>query len=258
MTPGADGSPERLLRRGDDPGLTALGILADCGRRSESPPQINMSSPHRLLSLFAVLTGLLAGCSDPAEQVHKSAAAAPKPTAAGTAVDGTEYVIRAGSKIGFTGSKVTGSHDGGFTNFAGSFRIADGKLVGSPELKIAMKSAWSDNERLTGHLLSPDFFGVQEFPVAVFTVTSVEPEGPRHSVTGNLNLHGVTKSVSFPADIQVGADAVTLKAEFAINRRDFNINFPGKPNDLIRDNVVLRLDVKATPGAAKPEDQISL
>ncbi|HAB16177.1 MAG TPA: hypothetical protein DCE44_06985, partial [Verrucomicrobiales bacterium] len=76
--------------------------------------------------------------------------------------------------------------------------------------------------------------------------------------TGNLNLHGVTKSISFPATVQLAPDAVTLKAEFAINRRDFNINFPGMPNDLIRDNVVLNLDIKATPGPAKPEDQLAL
>jgi len=28
------------------------------------------------------------------------------------------------------------------------------------------------------------------------------------------------------------------------------------PNDLIRDNVVIKLDLQATPGAQKPEDQL--
>jgi len=55
----------------------------------------------------------------------------------------------------------------------------------------------------------------------------------------------------------VSPDAVGLKAEFAINRRDFNINFPGMPNDLIRDQVVLMLDVKATPGPERPEDRLT-
>ncbi|MFO1461208.1 MAG: YceI family protein [Verrucomicrobiota bacterium] len=209
-------------------------------------------------SLLLLLTGLLAGCSDPADSVHKSAASAPKAGVPGTTAAGVDYVIRATSTLGFTGSKVTGSHNGGFTNFAGSFRIADGKLSGTPELKISMKSVWSDNERLTGHLQSPDFFDVAQFPVSTFTVTSVEPAGPKYTVTGNLNLHGVTKSVSFPADVQVSPGKVTLKAEFAINRRDFNVNFPSKPNDLIRDNVVLRFDVVATPGPATPADTLAL
>lgn len=209
-------------------------------------------------SLLVLVAGLLAGCSDPADSVHKSAASAPKTDLPGATAAGVEYVIRSASTLGFTGSKVTGSHNGGFTNFAGSFRIADGKLSGSPELKIAMKSVWSDNEKLTGHLQSPDFFDVAQFPVSTFTVTSVEPAGPKYTVTGNLSLHGVTKSVSFPADVQVSPEKVTLKAEFAINRRDFNVNFPGKPNDLIRDNVVLRFDVVATPGPATPADTLAL
>ena len=78
-----------------------------------------------------------------------------------------------------------------------------------------------------------------------------------NTLTGDLELHGVTKSITFPADVQVAEDAVTVKAEFAINRKDFNINFPGKPNDLIRDNVVLKLDIKATPGEPRPEDQLA-
>ena len=41
-----------------------------------------------------------------------------------------------------------------------------------------------------------------------------------------------------------------------INRRDFNINYAGMANDLIRDNVVIKLDVQATPGPANPEDQL--
>ena len=76
-------------------------------------------------------------------------------------------------------------------------------------------------------------------------------------MTGNLDLHGVSKSISFPAAVQIADDAVTVKAAFAINRRQWNINYSGKANDLIRDNVILRLDLKATPGATRPEDQIA-
>ena len=43
---------------------------------------------------------------------------------------------------------------------------------------------------------------------------------------------------------------MTVKAEFSINRHDFNMKYAGKADDLIRDMVVLRLDVKATPKQA--------
>jgi polyisoprenoid-binding protein YceI len=214
--------------------------------------------PHFFNSLAAAwAVWLLAGCSDPADKVAKSPTSDPKKAGAGSSAAGKEYTVRAASTIGFVGSKVSRSHEGGFKNFAGRINAAGGKIVGTPEIKIGMQSLWADDQRLQGHLKSKDFFDVAGNPVAAFTVTGIEPEGAKQKVTGNLNLHGVTKSISFPADIQVGDDAVTLKAEFAINRRDFNINFPGMPNDLIRDNVVIKLDLKATPGPAQPEDQLA-
>lgn len=217
-------------------------------------------NPLRLVvasSALLSLVCLLMGCSDPSKGVDKAAAAEPqKPQAAPTAA-AVDYSIRASSKIGFIGSKVTGSHNGGFTNFAGKLQVANGKIVGAPEIKISTKSLWADNPRLQGHLKSKDFFDVATYPVSTFTVTSVEPAGAQQKVTGNLDLHGVTKSISFPADINIAPDAVKVKAEFAINRRDFNINFRGMPNDLIRDNVVIKLDVQATPGDPKPEDLLA-
>jgi len=222
---------------------------------------------------FAFLATLsvcfLAGCSDPADSVPKSSASDPAKTAApsGGASDssvaaapaqsGKSYVIRSESTVGFTGSKVTGSHNGGFKNFAGTLTSQDGKITGSPEIKIGMNSIWADNDRLTGHLKSPDFFDVAKFPVSTFTVTSIEGSGPTNRVSGNLELHGVSKAISFPAAVQIADDAITVKATFAINRRQWNINYSGKANDLIRDNVVIRLDLKATPGAARPEDQLA-
>jgi len=157
------------------------------------------------------------------------------------------YVIAPESTITFTGSKVTGSHGGGFKQFTGTIQVADGKVVGSSAIEIQMDSTYSDSERLTGHLKSPDFFDVAQFPSASFTVTGVESSEGTHQVTGNLDLHGVVKSISFPAEIQVGGDGVVVRAEFAINRRDFKINYPGKPNDLIRDNVVIKLEILTKP-----------
>jgi len=190
----------------------------------------------------------LAGCSDPANSVTKSSGSAPQPTTPPSgATTGRAYTIRPESKVGFVGSKVTGSHNGGFTNVTGTVNVNGGKVVGSPEILIDMKSTWTDTARLTGHLKSPDFFDVEKYPTSTFTVTSVEPAEPQAKVVGNLNLHGVTKSITFPAAVQVTDDAVTVKAEFAINRKEFNISYAGKADDLIRDNVVIKLDLRATP-----------
>ena len=224
-----------------------------------------MTSIHKLarlpLALLFSITFILAGCfitgcSDPADKVQKAATSDAKKAESAPASAAKQFSLRASSKINFVGSKVTRSHNGGFTNFAGSLQVSNGKIVGSPEFKISMKSTWADDKRLEGHLKSKDFFDIANNPVTTFTVTSIEPEGQQQKITGNLDLHGVTKSISFPADIKIADDSVTVKADFAINRRDFNINYPGMPNDLIRDNVVIKLDLQATPGLPRPEDQL--
>jgi polyisoprenoid-binding protein YceI len=89
---------------------------------------------------------------------------------------------------------------------------------------------------------------VEQFPTATFASTRLEPiasDSATHTVTGDLTLRGVTKSVAFPATISRAGDNVSVKSEFAINRKDFGIAYAGKPDDLIRDDVVIQLDLQA-------------
>jgi polyisoprenoid-binding protein YceI len=162
------------------------------------------------------------------------------------------YKFLGDSTIGFTGSKVTGSHDGGFRSFEGSFVLEGGQLVGDDNhIVIQMDSAWSDSDRLTGHLISADFFEVETYPEASFKVTAATPESDTmtYALTGDFTLHGVTKHIMFPATITQEGDTFGLKSEFVIKRTDYGIVYPGKVNDLIRDEVVMRLDMVAAPDA---------
>ena len=156
------------------------------------------------------------------------------------------------STIGFTGSKVTGSHDGGFKSLEGSFVLDGGQLVGEDNhIVIQMNSLWSDNDRLTGHLISKDFFEVETYPEASFEVIAATngPDKAAYTLTGRFTLHGTTKRIDFPATIAQEGDNLRLKSEFVINRMDYGIVYPGKVNDLIRDEVVIRLDMVAAPDA---------
>jgi polyisoprenoid-binding protein YceI len=213
-----------------------------------------MTAKNLLLSLPVAF---LVACADPSENVPKANVSATNQpstsTAAATsstpAASAKAYAITPdSSKIEFTGSKVTGKHDGGFKQFQGELHAANG-AVSHAKVTIDTTSLWSDNDRLTGHLKNPDFFDVAKYPTAVFETTSVSGAGDNSTVMGNLTLHGITKQISFPAKIAVKDDAVTVAAEFAINRFDFEMKYAGKADDLIRENVVLRLDIKATPKA---------
>lgn len=200
------------------------------------------------------IVAVVVGCSkNPAENVPAAnvSTATNSPGTSATAPAGAAKTFVFGppeSSIEFTGSKVTGKHDGGFRSFTGEVNVVNGKLANTGNrVVIETASLYSDNERLTGHLKNPDFFDVKRFTNAVFETTNIETGPTNSTVTGNLALHGVTKQISFPAIIQVAADSVTLNSEFYLNRHDFEMKYGGKPDDLIRKEVVLRLKVKATP-----------
>ncbi len=213
----------------------------------------------KIITSTSLLLGvlLLAACADPSESVpaasvstnSSSTTAATAATPPSNAAAKAYAITAENSKVEFTGSKVTGKHDGGFKKIEGEVH-ASGDTVSHAKVTIDTTSIFTDNDRLTGHLKSPDFFDAQKFPTAVFETTSISGSGDNATVKGNLTLHGVTKEISFPAKIHVKDDAATVKAEFSINRQHFGIKYAGKPDDLIRDGVVLRLDVKATPKQA--------
>ena len=92
---------------------------------------------------------------------------------------------------------------------------------------------------------------MQNFPKARFTSTSIKAGGEggkSHTITGNLEIKNVTKSITFPANVSVGGETVSVDAEFSINRKDFGIVYPGMPDDLIRDDVLIKLTIRAKRG----------
>jgi polyisoprenoid-binding protein YceI len=209
----------------------------------------------RAVALATLMFGALA-CDDPAKDKAKATVSeAPPPAATAAATGGTATATEsltidaAASKIEFVGSKVTGKHEGSFPTFSGKIDLAAAKPEASKiTVNIDTTSVKTDNEKLTGHLKGADFFDTEKFPKASFESTSIKPGGEKgatHTVTGTLDLHGAKKTITFPATVTVAADAVTAKSEFSINRKDFGINYAGKVDDLIRDDVVIKLEIKA-------------
>lgn len=150
------------------------------------------------------------------------------------------------AKVEFVGSKVTGSHRGGFERLKGTVYLDPNTLENSRiELDIDMTSLFSDKPKLSKHLASDDFFAVQQYPTARFELFDLkaieEGEEGTHTMAGNLTLRGKTKGISFPATLALEDTKVSGKASFSINRKDFGIMYPGKPDDLIRDLVLIEL-----------------
>ena len=155
----------------------------------------------------------------------------------------------AASTISFVGAKLTGDHTGSFKTFTGETTV-EGTTPKAVRFTIETASVTSDDEKLTKHLKSPDFFDVEKYPKAEFVSTSIvarSAAGVTHEVTGDLDLHGEKKTITFPATLTVDERSAKGNAEFKINRKDFKIIYPGMPDDLIKDEVLLKIALSFVP-----------
>ncbi len=201
---------------------------------------------------LTILSGLIffTACNDPAADKTKAKTGEAAQVASPAAAPGQKYLITTqNSKIEFVGSKVTGHHNGSFGDFSGEIDHTGNPETSRVRIAIKMDSIATDTPDLTKHLKTADFFDVAKFPEATFVSTAIKPggeNGATHTITGNLTMHGVTKAVTFPATINVTPDAATVESSFSINRKDFGINYAGAADNLIRDDVVLTLHIRAT------------
>jgi len=134
------------------------------------------------------------------------------------------------TKIEFVGTKTEGKHDGGFKSFSGSIKPPDADITKSTiTVQIDTESLYTDADpKLGNHLRSPDFFEVKKYPEVKFVSKEIKAEkkdGNTHTITGDLTLHGTTKTIAIPAKISETSDTLTLDSTFTIDRTEFGIAF---------------------------------
>ena len=153
--------------------------------------------------------------------------------------------------IHFTGSKVTGSHTCRFDRWNGNFvpgpegNIEKAKLTFSVEID-SIYCDWEDRstwtEKFEKHMKADDFLQAEKHPKATFETHAIEVGEKGTVVTGALTMRGVSNAISFPADIKASEAGFSAQARFDIDRKKWGIEYKGKPDNLIRDEVVL--DIK--------------
>lgn len=180
---------------------------------------------------------------------------------------GVEYSVDSSSTLGWKGSKPGGEHHGVVSIKSGTVEVKAGKIVsGSFEIDLNTITDLdiSDagmNAKLVGHLKSPDFFDVAQFPTAKFDLVSLDalPEAAategdalkaNYSVTGNLTIKGITKSISFPAQIVISDGSIEVMADdFSIDRTQWGVNYGSKSifaelkDKFINDMMVINLNL---------------
>jgi polyisoprenoid-binding protein YceI len=145
---------------------------------------------------------------------------------------------------------------GQFTKLSGVLALDTADLTKSRvEASIEAASINTRDEQRDGHLKSADFFDVEKFPTLSFKSTRVSLTGDdEFAVTGDLTIHGVTRSVVFnvegptaPAKDPWGNIRRGLSATTKINRKDFGLTWNAALETggiLVGDDVTITLDVQ--------------
>ncbi|HEX8038946.1 MAG TPA: YceI family protein [Chryseosolibacter sp.] len=149
--------------------------------------------------------------------------------------------------------KVTASKD----------EVSGGKFI----LDItSLESRWQGairDEKSQPHLATGDRLDPVAFGTSQFEITGVEPykakdenkslvKGENFMISGNLQIRNVTKNVTFPARVDLDGNTLKAKANFDIDRRQWELNY-GKDKTLDEKSApeTLRIELSVV---ARPED----
>lgn len=123
------------------------------------------------------------------------------------------------SSLTFVGGSSVVDHQGGFATFTVDVGNSDDLVNSTVTATVDLTSVYTDTDRLTEHLQKEDFFNVATYPEATFTSTSVVAVDDGYTITGDLSLKGVTKSITMAATL----DDDVFTANFDIPRKEFNV-----------------------------------
>lgn len=214
-----------------------------------------------MLSVF-VISAFLMSCSNSEKKAETTDAQEVEVSQSESATPVT--TIKEGSHITWGATHLAGTAPryGKVSLKSAEFLVDNGTLANATIL-MDMASLTVENfpegdeqiGKLTGHLLSDDFFKVSTYPTSKFELTNIETmEGDFDSnVTGNLTMLDQTKSITFSANVTISGNEVSIQSEdFSVDRQDWGLSYhtegeEGVPTDyLIADDIAFKIDVTLT------------
>jgi polyisoprenoid-binding protein YceI len=140
---------------------------------------------------------------------------------------------------------------GFFSDIAGTI-VIDEKDAAKDAIEVTIKTASVNThvDKRDEDLRSPNFFEVDKYPSMTFKSTKITRKGAGYVVTGDFNLHGVTKTITVTAKhLGAGKDPwggfrSGFAADFTIKRSDFGMKYDPPP--AIADTVQISVAFEAT------------
>ena len=179
--------------------------------------------------------------------------------------DTTIYQINKGySTVNWTGYKLGGQHTGKIEISDGQIFFNDTTLIGGTfelDMNAVSNTDLTDTvmaKKLVDHLKSPDFFDSKTYPKATFKIEKIIPYGKtgdiqyKYKIVGPLTLKGVTKKLSFEADLFLyDSGSCSVTGRLFMDRSDFNVKygsgtfFDNLGDKVIYDRVLLDVSLSA-------------
>ena len=143
---------------------------------------------------------------------------------------GTWTIDPVHSQVGFAVDYLVGTFRGGFSPVQGTLAVAED---GAAELKGSASAASIkvQDENLSTHLLSPDFFDAERTPEIAFSAIDIRRSGDEVAVNGELTIKGITRPVELtgtvadPVEDYTGNDRIGLTLDTTIDRTRFGLNW---------------------------------
>jgi polyisoprenoid-binding protein YceI len=120
---------------------------------------------------------------------------------------------------------------GRFNDVSGDF-VVDTADPSKSSFTLTIKTETVDtgNAKRDGHLRSPDFFNAKQFPLLTFKSTSVKAVPGGYDVTGELTLHGVTKTATLPlrggrtGEFPKGVQRIGFTTDTVLRRSEYGMD----------------------------------
>jgi polyisoprenoid-binding protein YceI len=160
------------------------------------------------------------------------------------------------SRLGFSARHaMVATVRGAFTEFTGTAHVntatpADSKV----EVSIVANSISTGQQQRDDHLRSGDFFESEQFPNITFTSTDVARDGEDWTITGDLTIKGVTRSIAVPfeftgsAQDPSGNTRIGFEGSATLLRKDWGLTWNAALETggvLVSDKIKLNFDISA-------------
>jgi len=128
------------------------------------------------------------------------------------------------------------------------------------DFTVDVASIDTRNADRDGHLKSGDFFDAEKFPTMTFKATSItKKDEDEYAVTGDMNIHGVTRPETFHVtfegvakDPMSGAEKIGFSAEGKVKRSDYGLTWNAALETggvLVGDDIKINIEIEAAKEA---------